>query len=145
MPGSPEICLKPTRLTLNTRQLKKSTPKENCGLWYGIYRYIVQKRIQNSQFVIFKPSSYYFEETIGFDANTSFACEKKPSWYNKRILIKGYSVPRESQTVDRAFLEKQLMSISCYLTIFTDRLHFGCLTEFLIRLWSLCDIYFMLW
>ena len=32
IPGSPEICLKPTRLTLNTRQFKKGTPKENCRL-----------------------------------------------------------------------------------------------------------------
>ena len=38
------------------------------------------------QFVIFKPLSYYFKETIGFDAKSSF--ESRPlsrliSWYNK--------------------------------------------------------------
>ena len=40
MPGSPEICLKPTRLTLNTWHSKRE-------LGYGIYRYIIQGRIQN--------------------------------------------------------------------------------------------------
>ena len=36
--------------------------------------------------------------------------------------------------------------MSIYLAIFAKRLHLACLTEFLIRLWSLCDIiYFMLW
>ena len=32
---------------LNTPQFKKSTPKENCRLWYGIHRYIIQRHIQN--------------------------------------------------------------------------------------------------
>ena len=51
-----------------------------------------------------------------------------------------------SNILDGAFLKKQLMSISCYLTIFAKRLHFGCLSEFLIRLLSLCDIrYCVLW
>ena len=38
------------------------------------------------QFVIFKPLSYCFEETIGFDVKTSFASRPKSRlirWYNK--------------------------------------------------------------
>ena len=48
------------------------------------------------QFVIFNPLSYCFEGTIGFDVKTSFASRPESRlirWYNKRILIKVYSVP----------------------------------------------------
>ena len=46
--------------------------------------------------VIFKPPSYCFEETIGFDVKALFASHPvlcRIRWYNKRILRKGYSVP----------------------------------------------------
>ena len=50
------------------------------------------------QFATFKPLSYCYEETIGFDVKASFARSQvlrliKPSDIT-RILIKGYSVPR---------------------------------------------------
>ena len=38
---------------------------------------------------ISKPLGYYFEETIGFDVKATLARR-----HNKRILRKGYSVPR---------------------------------------------------
>ena len=84
MPGSPEICLKPTRLTLNTRQFKKGTPKENCRLWYGIYRYIVQRRVQN-------PVKHLRRDFFGKTANQSkllsdYICKKTPSWMFDRVV-----------------------------------------------------------
>ena len=101
MPGDLEICLKPIRLTLNTRQFKKSTLKENCRLSYGFYSQVY--------------SSEVYSRTT-------------------------------SNILDGAFLEKQLTSISCQLTVFTKTLRLGCLAELLICLLSLCDaIYFMLW
>ena len=50
------------------------------------------------QFVIFKPLSYCFEETIWFDVKASFASRplsRLVRWYNKIIFRKGYSVPRD--------------------------------------------------
>ena len=84
MPGSPEICVKPTRLTLNTRQFKKGTPKENCRLWYGIYRYIVQTCVQN-------PVKHLRRIFFGKIANdyklfSDYTCEKTPSWMFDRVL-----------------------------------------------------------
>ena len=85
MPGSPEICLKPTRLTLNTRQFKKGTPNENCRLWYGIYRYIVQRRIQN-------PVKHLRRGFFGKIANdeykllSDYIYKKNPSWMFDRVL-----------------------------------------------------------
>ena len=41
------------------------------------------------QFVVFKPLSYYFEETIGFDAKASFTSRpvsRLISWYNKQVM-----------------------------------------------------------
>ena len=42
--------------------------------------------IFSTQFVIFKPLSYYFEETIGFDVKASFIgrpMSRLIRWYNK--------------------------------------------------------------
>ena len=42
-----------------------------------------------NQFVIFKPLSYCFEDTIGFDVNTSFASRpvsRLISWYNNQVM-----------------------------------------------------------
>ena len=50
----------------------------------------------STQFVIFSLLSYCFEEIIGLDVKTSFTSRpvsRLISWYNKRILRKGYSVP----------------------------------------------------
>ena len=47
------------------------------------------------QFVIFKPLSYRFEETIEFDVKASLSSPpvlRLIRWYNKRILGKGYSI-----------------------------------------------------
>ena len=55
------------------------------------------------QFVIFKLLSYCFEETIGFDVNASFASRSVSRlirWYNKGILRKGYSVPRDFSWIE---------------------------------------------
>ena len=84
MPGSPEICLKLIRLTLNTRQFKKSTPKENCRLRYGIYRYIVQSRIQN-------PVKHLRRRFFGKMANeykllANYICKNASSWLFGRVL-----------------------------------------------------------
>ena len=52
----------------------------NIFSWKGIVK------ICRSQFVIFKPLSYFFEETIGFDVKASFASRPVPRlirWYNK--------------------------------------------------------------
>ena len=41
------------------------------------------------QFVIFKPLSYCFEETIGFDVKASFASRPVSpliSWYNNQVI-----------------------------------------------------------
>ena len=41
------------------------------------------------QFVIFKPLSYCFEETIGFDVKASFASRplsRLISWYNNQVI-----------------------------------------------------------
>ena len=49
------------------------------------------------QFVIFKALNLCFEETIGFDVKASFAScplSRQIRWYNKRVLRKGYLVPR---------------------------------------------------
>ena len=48
--------------------------------WY------IQEGIFLHQFVIFKPLSYCFQETIGFDVKASFASRpvsRLISWYNK--------------------------------------------------------------
>ena len=61
------------------------------------------KSLLVTQFVIFKPLSHCFEETIGFDVKASFASRpvsRLISWYNKRILIKGYSVPRDFSWIE---------------------------------------------
>ena len=67
--------------------------------WKQAYREIFKSTLQ---FVIFKWLSHCFEETIGFDVKASFASRplshlirwyNKTRWSNKRILIKGYSVP----------------------------------------------------
>ena len=84
MPGSPEICLKPKRLTLNTWQFKTSTTKENCRLLYGIYRYIFQRHIQN-------PVKYLRRSFFGKIANeykllANYICKKAPSWMFDRVL-----------------------------------------------------------
>ena len=47
-----------------------SNPQTKWELLNYDIRKIIIKYIQ---FVIFKPLSYYFEETIGFDVNTPFA------------------------------------------------------------------------
>ena len=62
------------------------------------------------QFVIFKPLSYCFEETIWFNGKASFASRPvsrlinwlgdTTRWYNKRILIKGYSVPLDFSWIE---------------------------------------------
>ena len=61
------------------------------------------------QFVIFKPLSYRFEETIGFDVKVSFAFRpvlRLIRWYNKPgditrwILRKGYSVQRHFSWIE---------------------------------------------
>ena len=54
-------------------------------------------------FVIFKPLSYCFEETIGFDvkaSSASYLVSRLIKWYNKRILRKVYSVPREFSCIE---------------------------------------------
>ena len=64
---------------------------------------------ESVQFVIFKPLRYCFKETIGFDVKASFASRpvsRLISWYNnqvynKRILIKGYSVPRNFSWIEK--------------------------------------------
>ena len=56
-----------------------------------------------TQFVIFKPLSYWFEETIGFDVKPSFSScpvSRLIRWYNKRILRKGSSVPRDFSWIE---------------------------------------------
>ena len=77
MPGSP-------RLTLNTRQFKDSTPKENCKLPDGIYRYIVQRRIHN-------PVKYLRRSFSGKIANeykplANYISKKAPFWMFDRVL-----------------------------------------------------------
>ena len=55
------------------------------------------------QLVIFKPLSYWFEETIGFDVKPSFSScpvSRLIRWYNKRILRKGSSVPRDFSWIE---------------------------------------------
>ena len=55
------------------------------------------------QFVIFKLLSYCFEETIGFDVKATFVSRPMSyliRWYNKIILIKGYSVPRDFSWIE---------------------------------------------
>ena len=50
-----------------------------------------------NQFAIFKPWSYCFKETVGFDIKASFASRllsRLIRWYNK-ILRKGYSISRD--------------------------------------------------
>ena len=57
----------------------------------------------NHQFVIFKPLSYCFEETIEFDVKASFASRpvsRLIRWYNKKILGKGYSVSRDFSWIE---------------------------------------------
>ena len=77
-----------------------TTRKEIICCW-------IKNRIKNSprtfQFVIFKPLSHCFEETIGFDVKASFVSRPMSHlirWYNKRILIKGYSVPRDFSWIE---------------------------------------------
>ena len=58
---------------------------------------------QKDQLVIFKPLSYCFEETIGLDVKASFVSRPVSHlirWYNKRILRKGYSVPRDFSWIE---------------------------------------------
>ena len=76
--------------------------------------YLFQVRILSSkkiiqttliQFVIFnyKLLSYCFKEKIRFDVKASFASRlvsRLIRWYNKRILIKGYSVPRDFSWIE---------------------------------------------
>ena len=53
--------------------------------------------------VIFKPLSYWFEETIGFDVTVSFASHpvsRLIRWDSRRILRKGYSVPRDFSWIE---------------------------------------------
>ena len=47
------------------------------------------------QFVVFKPLSYYYEETIGFDVKASFGMPPGVASNQTRILRKGYSVQRD--------------------------------------------------
>ena len=66
------------------------------------------------QLVIFKHQSYCFEEAIGFDVKASFvscAVSRLIRWYNKRILRKGYWVPR-----DFSWIENKLFSLKNNLT-----------------------------
>ena len=61
-----------------------------------------------NQFVIFKPLNHCFKETVEFDVKASF--ESRPlsrlirwyntRWYEKRILIKGYSVSRDFSRIE---------------------------------------------
>ena len=73
------------------------------------------KELKN-QFVIFKPLSYCFEETTGFDANTSFTSRpvsRLIRWYNKRIFEKSYSVPRDFSWIE-SYKLKQLPIVEHY-------------------------------
>ena len=60
---------------------------------------VVQRVQWRRHFKFFKLLSYCFEEIIGFGSKASFAScrlSRLIRWYNKRILRKGYSVPRVS-------------------------------------------------
>ena len=55
----------------------------------GPARYSMLQYIGKIQFVIFKPLSYYFEETIGFDVMASFASlpvSRLIIWYNNQAI-----------------------------------------------------------
>ena len=70
-----------------------------------------------NQFVIFKPLSYYFKETIGFDVKATFKSPpvsilirryNKPI-HNKRVLIKGYSGPPDFSWIENYKLKLKLI------------------------------------
>ena len=81
------------------------------------------------QFVIFKPLSYCFEETIG---RKSLVCKSsnvasnqviwQTRWYNKRILKKGYSVPRDFSWIENyklnVVLNIELLLLICFVEEF---------------------------
>ena len=70
------------------------------------------------QFVIFKPLSYFFRETIVFDIKASFASRSLSRlirWYNKpgyneRNLRKGYSIPRDCSWIENYKLNSQAVA-----------------------------------
>ena len=64
-------------------------------------------KVSHYQFVIFIPLSYCFEKTIAFDVKALFARRPvsqliKPGEYNKRILGKDYSAPRDFSWIENS-------------------------------------------
>ena len=66
----------PFLLTLNTRQFKKTIPKENCRL-YGSYSYIIQRRIQNP--VKHLRLSFFGKIVNEYKLWANYICKKAPS------------------------------------------------------------------
>ena len=87
-------------------------------LYFCFLRDIILKEDGNNnkckQSIIFKLVSYCFEETIGFEVKASFVSRpisRLIRWYNKRILIKGYSVPRDFSWIENYKLSKPILKI----------------------------------
>ena len=90
----------------------------NVKLFYRQARKAIIKSLR-LQFVIFKPQSYCFEETIEFDVNVLFASRpvsRLIMWYNKRILRKGFSVPWDVSWIENYKLTKLFRYYSQLIT-----------------------------
>ena len=68
---------------------------------YCNYSFVSPRRNKLWKFVIFKPLSYYFEETVQSGVKASFA-RRLVSCLIKlgRILRKGYSIPRDFSWIE---------------------------------------------
>ena len=101
--GMSNICLKVTmRKTDDQTFIFLSLKNLSPGRFLGSFN---SRRYHGicPQFVIFKPLSYCFEETIGFDVKASFASRpvlRLIRWYNQRILRKDYRVPRNFSWIE---------------------------------------------
>ena len=95
---------------LKEKEFKITCCYEMCKFTGTEKRHLIFKAFVISQFnyrplkfAIFKPLSYCFEETIGFNVKVSFASRllsRQIRWYIKRILRKGYSVPRDFSWIE---------------------------------------------
>ena len=95
-----------------------------------------------TQFVIFKPLSYYFEETIGFDVKASFASRSVSrliSWYNNQVIQqKNFDKRLFSSTglfMDWKLQTEQRQRSQCQDSLYWLKIRFWLLRECWFQLW----------
>ena len=96
----------------------------------------LQRYLAPQQFIIFKPLSFIFEETIGFDVKASF---NQTRWYNKTILRKGHSVSQDFSWAENYKLKGKFTCSGILLRLWSNNptCNFTQQLFFLAQLWML--------